>query len=465
MAPALRRARAQGRRTLTPVSRPEPVQPAADWSHEELKRWLAARFGLQTPALARVSSGNSRQIWIATDAARPSGQAGLLVRTEFRPGLSASYSLAREAAVYAALNAIGARVAALRGTSDDGTVLVTDVLPGETSLRNLSPEDRTSILRDFLSCIGAVHAAGLPAYTRDGRLFGRPVPRDLAGCVAEELAIWEAAMRDAGGTVSPLLELGLRWLRENVPRPAGDLALVQGDAGPGNFLHEAGAVTGVIDWEFAHPGDPLEDMAWIIMRSVLDRIPGITSLVEEHCTAQLIDFSADRLGYFLALVLWKVMVIRHRMTGDLTLNVGRNLYYRLAHQRMFVEVMARNLGVPEPDAGPLPSMPAERGWLYDYAVGQVKGALPGLSDESQRASLAGVVRVLRYLKAWDAGADWILGAQSHQPADDLARDIRAGRLTCAEAFGIVGPCVVRESAVCADFTVVGDPMENRIWKA
>lgn len=446
-------------------SPPAGAEPAADWSHDGLRRWLAARFGLRDPRLARVSSGNSRQIWIAADAAGAPGSPRLLVRAEFRPGLSAEYSLAREAALYAALNDIGARVPALRGASADGAVLVTDVLAGETSLRQLSPGERTAVLRDFLSCLAAVHAAGLAPFTRDGLLLGRPVPGDLAGCLTAELDTWEAAMRAAGGPPGPLLELGLRWLRENVPAQAGPLALVQGDAGPGNFLHHAGAVTGLIDWEFAHPGDPLEDMAWVIMRGVLDQVPDITALVAEHCATRRLDDPPSRLGYFLALVLWKVMVIRHRMTGDLTLNVGRNIFYRLVHQRMFIEVIARNLGVPEPEAGPLPALPAERGWLYDFGVSQLKDvALPGAGDEAARASLAGLVRVLRYLKAWDAGADWITGKESPRNADDLARDIRHGSLSCADAFAVVAPRTVREFTLCARFMGGANRMENRIWR-
>jgi aminoglycoside phosphotransferase len=50
--------------------------------------------------------------------------------------------------------------------------------------------------------------------------------------------------------------------------PAGvvraGLALVHGDYGPNNLLIDPGTfeVTAVLDWEFAHPGDPIEDLAW-----------------------------------------------------------------------------------------------------------------------------------------------------------------------------------------------------------
>ena len=39
--------------------------------------------------------------------------------------------------------------------------------------------------------------------------------------------------------------------------------MVHGDYRTGNFLYdEAGEIHGVLDWEMAHLGDPLEDLAW-----------------------------------------------------------------------------------------------------------------------------------------------------------------------------------------------------------
>ena len=50
-----------------------------------------------------------------------------------------------------------------------------------------------------------------------------------------------------------------------VPGLDGDgPVIVHGDFGPQNMLFDldAGAVTGLLDWEFAHRGDAIEDLAW-----------------------------------------------------------------------------------------------------------------------------------------------------------------------------------------------------------
>lgn len=63
----------------------------------------------------------------------------------------------------------------------------------------------------------------------------------------------------------PALELGLRWLERNAPlgRP---LTLVHGDFRTGNFMITPEGLSGILDWEFAHFGDPLEDLAWLCLR-------------------------------------------------------------------------------------------------------------------------------------------------------------------------------------------------------
>ena len=63
----------------------------------------------------------------------------------------------------------------------------------------------------------------------------------------------------------------LCWLRASRARAATRSTLVHGDYRLGNFLVErdgGGArLTGILDWEMVHLGDPLEDLAWCARRS------------------------------------------------------------------------------------------------------------------------------------------------------------------------------------------------------
>ena len=63
----------------------------------------------------------------------------------------------------------------------------------------------------------------------------------------------------------PALELALRWLRDNQPDPV-PLVLCHGDFRTGNFAVTTDGLAGVFDWEFAHWGDPMDDLAWLCLR-------------------------------------------------------------------------------------------------------------------------------------------------------------------------------------------------------
>jgi aminoglycoside phosphotransferase (APT) family kinase protein len=89
-----------------------------------------------------------------------------------------------------------------------------------------------------------------------------PAPA-LDACWIRELDHWEAIFDSDEAEPQPIARAAIRWLRANPPPPAQKLAVVHGDYRTGNFLFdEQGDIHGVLDWEMAHLGDPLEDLAW-----------------------------------------------------------------------------------------------------------------------------------------------------------------------------------------------------------
>ncbi|HEX4711141.1 phosphotransferase family protein [Phenylobacterium sp.] len=85
----------------------------------------------------------------------------------------------------------------------------------------------------------------------------------LDACWRRELDHWEAIFDSDEAEPQPIARAAIRWLRANPPPPAEKLSVVHGDYRTGNFLYdEAGDIHGILDWEMAHLGDPLEDLAW-----------------------------------------------------------------------------------------------------------------------------------------------------------------------------------------------------------
>ncbi len=112
----------------------------------------------------------------------------------------------------------------------------------------LQTEDPAALLADLAQELAAIHripTAGLSAPVMD---------------TAAALADLKARFSDYGGD-RPILALALRWLERNLPT-AAEPRLVHGDFRLGNLLVEHGRLSGVLDWELAHLGDPHEDLAY-----------------------------------------------------------------------------------------------------------------------------------------------------------------------------------------------------------
>ena len=94
-------------------------------------------------------------------------------------------------------------------------------------------------------------------------LVGLMPPVAPDACWQRELAYWERVLDDDEREPQPIIRAVIRWLRRHPPPPAQKLSVVHADYRTGNFLFDAeGEIRAVLDWEMAHLGDPLEDLAW-----------------------------------------------------------------------------------------------------------------------------------------------------------------------------------------------------------
>jgi aminoglycoside phosphotransferase (APT) family kinase protein len=79
-----------------------------------------------------------------------------------------------------------------------------------------------------------------------------------------ELDRWTEAIRAATTDPGPLLTTALDWLRAERP-PAVEPCLVHGDFKTNNLIFDDDGDVTVLDWELAHLGDPVEDLAWTLL--------------------------------------------------------------------------------------------------------------------------------------------------------------------------------------------------------
>jgi aminoglycoside phosphotransferase (APT) family kinase protein len=120
-------------------------------------------------------------------------------------------------------------------------------------------EHASAIGQKLFAILGTIARAD-PATLPIRQCFASPEPAD---CWREALDAWQAVIERDERHPQPIVRAAMRRLRRNPPPPAEKISVVHGDYRSGNFLHDGhGRILAVLDWEMAHLGDPLEDLAW-----------------------------------------------------------------------------------------------------------------------------------------------------------------------------------------------------------
>jgi len=212
-----------------------------------------ARVGLGAPeGLMRLTGGATMESWRfdANGSAYVLRRAPSLEFMEDRP-----YGHDVEAAIIRAAHAKGVTapevLVELEPDDGIGSGFVMRALPGTPNPKEiLAMEDADALLGEAARDLARIHAlkpADLPE--------GVPV-MDYRDAIAD----LKAQFMEAGGD-RPIIALGLKWMEDNCPDPV-EPVLNHGDYRLGNLLAEDSRLTGVLDWELAHFGDPHEDLAF-----------------------------------------------------------------------------------------------------------------------------------------------------------------------------------------------------------
>jgi aminoglycoside phosphotransferase (APT) family kinase protein len=232
----------------------------------ELADKLSGLFDAPVEGVQRLSGGASRETF-SFELARSSDPAGRvpMILQRVRPGPVAGVSsMEAEARLLQAAHSRGVPVAPVVAASDDATIIgapfiVVHQLPGETIPRRVlrDPEferARRTLVTSGAEALARIHT--IPTAEAPGLPDQDPL-ESLRG-------MYDALQPSLDA--HPAFELGLRWLSRR--RPAGDArGVVHGDFRLGNLLVDGSGLRAVLDWELAHVGDPLEDLAWFSIRA------------------------------------------------------------------------------------------------------------------------------------------------------------------------------------------------------
>lgn len=229
---------------------------------ERMDKLLAAKFdGGKTVRIERIAGGFSKDSFFFDyeDAE------GILRKTVIRrdmPFGPNGYTVLDEYALlqrmYAENVGVARPIACIEDVEFLGQpFLISELVPGITQYDVAEPDKqkRDAIWKQLGELVARLHS--LPP-ERSGLVPAADPQQQLRDYVLWWKDRWERHMVDP----SFVLENAFEWLLANIPAHIDRIAIVHADISFTNILVDEGGITALLDWEFCHLGDPVEDLAY-----------------------------------------------------------------------------------------------------------------------------------------------------------------------------------------------------------
>jgi aminoglycoside phosphotransferase (APT) family kinase protein len=245
-----------------------------------------------------------------------------------------------EGRIVAALRDAGLLVPDVVAIRDSGAVLY-GWMPGTADIDREPPEQQQDHLNAYMTQLARLHTLDLDVLGLDW------MPRP-ATARESALAHPEAIYAQMGAmALEPLSTFGMQWLRNHVPDRMSRLSILHGDAGVGNFLVEGVTFHGIIDWEWAHIGDPMEDLGSVVMHAGFHPVGDLAEAFAHYEDAGGPHVDIDTVKYYAAHLYIRstIALSAHVAHLDSHNPVALNLAYKLVNDRLTCDAIADALGI------------------------------------------------------------------------------------------------------------------------
>ena len=274
-----------------------------------LRGRLPEREGLRLTGLKRTPGGMSRQTWFVDlewSGAEALESQRVTIRFDHDIGSVVPNPLVHEYNVMACLYGSAVPVAEPLWFEEDAGILgrpfyVRDCVAGDASPKRIfapgNEELRARMGRQLVELLAALHtldwrAAGMADVTQVPT-----TPRDAA---LLELGRYRSHWHETAVEPGPALAELYTWLERNAPTTIPRVSIVWGDVGVGNFIYRDDIVA-LTDWEQAHLGDPMKDIAAALWRGLEALLPKeeIYAFYEERAGYPIIQENVDYYHVFI----------------------------------------------------------------------------------------------------------------------------------------------------------------------
>lgn len=314
-------------------------------------------------------------------------------------GYTKSYNLQREARILEVLHAEGVPVPRVVLSSNDPDAIVLEFVEGENDFTTLSSaSDRDAVAREFAEIMAAWHA--IPA--EKFRKAGLSIPGSAEEVVTQDLALWEGGHFPRVREPVPLARFACSWLRRNVPPAPDRPVLVQGDTGPGQFIFGDGHVRAIVDWELAHLGDPMRDLAHIRTRDVWYPTGNLPTWFRHYSEASGVPLDGDKLRYYNVVAMATTMLALGPVVQNLDPRdehaewVAQDAWSKVATAEALAEATA--IGLEHPEL-PIPADACRASVVFDALEANLRDEqLPFIEDAYRAHRLRMFQRLLAHAR-------------------------------------------------------------------
>ncbi len=350
-----------------------------------------------------------REAWVV-DVERPDKTLfeGFL-RIERHSMDGAPVSLRKEAHICEALNKTSVPVPTLHGWHEQHRAALLSRDSGRSDIDKLDNDvQQRAVMEDFIRVIARLHKLELDSLGLDELLGRRPESRE--DCALDDLNAQLAQYASfLENYTDPLLSYGVDWLRRFVPTQIDRVSLVQGDTGPVNFMFKDNQVSVVVDWEWGHWGDPMEDLGNICVREFWNPSGGLKGLFDLYQQESGIPYQRQSAMYYRLQQNIRGMIPIHAVCANPPpgQSLAWYLCYRYVTDRSSCEGIAEYLGI-ELSIPELPADEAVSNLLPKAALSALQNdVLPRAEDDFMKSRAQDAARLIECMDRKQRYGQWL----------------------------------------------------------